>query len=67
MTTSTASENHSDFLFHHHVWTPQELSRRADELKIADYIIDGLIPQQGIRRHHTIRFTLSLPSFIIDV
>src|SRR5207245_7405783 len=48
MTTSTINDNHSDYLCHHHVWTPQELSRRTDELKIADYIIDGLIPQQGI-------------------
>ncbi len=38
----------SSILQHHHVWTPQELSQRAEELKIADYIIDGLIPQQGI-------------------
>ena len=48
MTTSTANGTHSDFLCSHHIWTPQELSRRAEELKIADYIIDGLIPQQAI-------------------
>ena|SRR5437867_3893874 len=47
MTTSTANAQ-TEFLCSHHVWTPQQLSLRADELKIADYIIDGLIPQQGI-------------------
>src|SRR5258708_37628378 len=48
MTTSTASEFHSDFLRGHHIWTLDQLSMRAEELKTADYIIGGLVPQQAI-------------------
>src|SRR5262245_58435202 len=48
MTTSTANDAQAKFLHSHHVWTPQQLTLRANELKIADYIVDGLIPQQGI-------------------
>jgi hypothetical protein len=32
----------------HHIWTLEQLSERAEELKIADYIIEGLVPQQAI-------------------
>ena len=32
----------------HHIFTPDELSQRAGELKNLEYLIDGLIPKQGI-------------------
>ena len=45
---TTHAPSNESYLHTHHVWTPQELSNRTEELKIADYIIDGLIPQQGL-------------------
>lgn len=45
---TTHAPSNESYLHAHHIWTPQELSNRAEELKITDYIVDGLIPQQGI-------------------
>src|SRR5882724_12138908 len=38
-------QNHSE---RHHILTPDELSQRAAKLKSLEYLIDGLIPKQGI-------------------
>src|SRR3989442_1423720 len=47
MTTSTSSAHH-DFHIKHHILTPEQLSQRAAELKNAEYLIEGIIPKQGI-------------------
>jgi hypothetical protein len=46
--TAIHTHPNESYLYDHHIWTAEQLSKRAKELKFGDYLIDGLVPQQAI-------------------